>query len=686
MTSNKPRRKTTFQAALLRLLLGTLLLTVGGIGVLVYYNSIRAIEALRKQHFQLISIAVAREVQEFFKPAYRTLFELQTLGERDLLPLDDPALLGALFAERIRYIPSVSWMSYSDLASGRFVGVWRSPRGSIVLNRSAPTENAGRPTEMVLNADGSSEPFEHELPGGYDPREKPWFRGALKSNGVFWSEIYTFAEGRRGISASLKCMDRKTGEPRGVLTADFFLDDITAFLSRIDPEHRRMLLALTQTGEVFGLSSTLIAPAKEAIRQMRQIAPSALQGMDAGHPVTVPLNFPGEEGEMVFASSPVDGNFQLITGVGTPDAEFLGAVRANAQLTLVIGILALAAAAVASIILARRLGGMLGAISHELEEVGQFQLTPRPWRETSLREIDVVHDSVDRMKAGLRSFGRYVPRQLVRELLAQGTEARLGGETRELTVFFSDIAGFTGISEKMTPTQLVEQLGDYLALVTARLEEERGTIDKFMGDGVLAFFNAPQRVADHPRHACRAACALQRVLDATVGTAARPVFRTRIGLHTGEVLVGNIGTPERFAYTIIGDAVNLASRLESLNKAYGTRMLASEDLWRQVANDFEWRRLDRVAVYGRAAGTVVFELMGEKGTIAGPQLEARDAYERGLEAYFRRDFDGASREFRLAATLRPDDTAAPLLAERAARLQAVGVPADWNGVYVAAEK
>ncbi len=671
---------------MLRLLLGSLLLTVGGIGVVVYLNSLRSLETLRRQHFQLVSLAVTREVQEFFKPAYRTLFEFQTLGERSLLPLDDPAQLGALFAERIRFISSVSWMSYSDLASGRFVGVWRTPSGSIVLNQSLPTENEGRPRETTLNADGTTAPYERDLPGGYDPRVKPWFKGALATNGVYWSEIYTFTEGRRGISASIKCVNPETHEPRGVFTADFFLDDITAFLARIDPDRRRMLLALTQTGDVFGLSSTLISPAKEAIRLMREIPPQRREEMHTGATVTVPLNFPGEEGEMVFASSPVDGNFRLITGVGTPDEEFLGAVRANAKLTLVIGALALAAATVASIFLARRLSGMLGAISRELQEVGQFNLQSTPWQATSLREIDVVHESVDRMKAGLRSFGRYVPRQLVRELLAQGTEARLGGEVRELTVFFSDIAGFTGISEKMSPRELVDQLGVYLEMVTAHLEAETGTVDKFMGDGVLAFFNAPQAVADHVVRACRTACAIQRALDATVPAEGRPVLRTRIGLHTGEVLVGNIGTPERFAYTIIGDAVNLASRLEALNKAYGTHVMASEATWSRATADFEWRRLDRVAVYGRAAGTLVFELMGTKGEVPANRLAARDAYERGLDAYFAANFRAAGGHFHEACTLEPGDLAARLLAERAALLLVSGVPVGWNGVFVAREK
>ncbi|MBV9657805.1 MAG: hypothetical protein JO295_06820 [Verrucomicrobia bacterium] len=690
------RKTTTFQSALLRLVLGSLVLTVGGIGAAVYYNSNRAIESVKRQHYQLVSLTVAREVQDFFRPAYLTLLEMQSLGGRGLLPLDDPQRLGALFAERVRYVQTLSWLSYSDLRTGRFIGVWRRDDGAIVLNESSPEENGGHPRETVLFADGTTAPLERNLPGGYDPRTKPWFQGALHISGVFWSDVYTFTEGERGISASLQCFTPgRQSEPQGVFTADFFLHDITSFLSRVDPSHRRIVIAMMPTGEVFGVSSNFPFSTDAVIRRLRELPPQEREKMHNGKLLRVNLEFVGangakEHGEVGFSASTVDGSFQLITGIGSPDSEFLGAVQANARWTLCIGVGALLLAAAASVLFTRRLARTLEIISRDLENVGRFQLTATAWTRTSLREIETVHASVDRMKAGLRSFGHYVPRHLVRELLSHGMEARLGGEMRELTVLFSDIAGFTGIAEQMAPTQLVEYLGDYLEMVTASLEANGGTLDKFMGDGALAFFNAPVAAADHATRACRAAweiqCALECQEVAGRDRDAPPVLHTRIGLHTGEVLVGNIGTRERFAYTIIGDAVNLASRLESLNKIYGTRVLASEATRAQAGEAFEWRRLDRVAVYGRAAGTLVFELLGSKGEVADSLREARDVYERGLSAYFARDFHVAADWFQQAKELRPSDLAADLLAGRSRALSAQTVPASWNGVYVAAQK
>src|SRR5262249_37245580 len=205
---------------------------------------------------------------------------------------------------------------------------------------------------------------------------------------------------------------------------------------------------------------------------------------------------------------------------------------------------------------------------------------------------------------------------LVRELLAQGKEAQLGGGTRCLTIQFSDIEDFTHLSEHLTPAQVVEDLAEYLECMSDTIREHQGTVDKFIGDGIMALWNAPNAVPDHATQACRASLRAQQRLKALRQRWAaqqQPLFRARIGLHTGEVIVGNCGTGARFAYTAMGDSVNLASRLESLNKAYGTYIIASAAVRDAADPLFEWRRLDRVAVVGRGEAIEVYELLGEPG-------------------------------------------------------------------------
>lgn len=194
-------------------------------------------------------------------------------------------------------------------------------------------------------------------------------------------------------------------------------------------------------------------------------------------------------------------------------------------------------------------------------------------------------------------------------------------------------------------------------------------------------FNAPKDVPAHPAQACRATLRARdglRTLSAHWRAEGRPLLRARFGLHCGPVLVGNIGTPHRFAYTALGDAVNLASRLETLNKAYGMEILASEELREAAGPGFEWRRLDRVAVAGRRQATLVDALLGAGGLAAPSVLAARDAYERALDAYFAQRFAEAEAGFRAAARVHSPNVAAEVLAQRSAAL-AQAPPPGWDG-------
>ena len=206
-----------------------------------------------------------------------------------------------------------------------------------------------------------------------------------------------------------------------------------------------------------------------------------------------------------------------------------------------------------------------------------------------------------------------------------------------------------------------------------------------MGDGILAFFNAPQDVPEHAALSCRAALESVAMTEGAVAgriAEGRPVFRIRVGLAVGEVLVGNVGSSDRFGYTVIGDTVNVAARLEGVNKAYGTRIIASHDLRAEAGAGFEWRRLDRVAVAGRAGGLPRSELLGLEGAVDPDRLARRDRYESALDVYLDGDFKIAATGFAELAADYPDDKAALVMAERASNLAEEPTLSDWDGVYV----
>ncbi len=391
--------------------------------------------------------------------------------------------------------------------------------------------------------------------------------------------------------------------------------------------------------------------------------------------------------EILFSPIQVRGNLGLKLAVAVDQDDVTAGIYREG---LIDGGVALGFTLVAmlfGIMLSARISKPVTTITNDLARVGSFDISRDPSPTSFVREINELGISVDRMKAGLRSFGHYVPTDLVRTLLAQGIDAELGGELRNLTIHFSDVENFTAISEGMQPTELVETMGRYFELMTGAITRAGGTVDKFMGDGIMAFFNAPAELPGHERQACLAALEAQQQLAEMARNTppGGPILRARIGLGVGEVLVGNIGTPERFAYTLLGDEVNLAARLESLNKLYGTRIMASQALMEKAGDEFEWRRIDRVAVKGRQAGTIICELIGRKGEIATAILDARADYESALDAYFAGDFEQAIGLFAEAARLRPDDLAATMMSERC-RTLAAAPPAEWDGIHIMHEK
>ena len=293
------------------------------------------------------------------------------------------------------------------------------------------------------------------------------------------------------------------------------------------------------------------------------------------------------------------------------------------------------AAGILSAWLARRvIAKPLITVVDELKHVERFELDQVRRHPSRVIELANLSTAIADMAGGLAAFRKYIPADLVRTLVREGVEPRPGGAIRDLTVMFADIAGFTGLSERLGD-QIIPLLSRYLDTVSREVSGHGGTIDKFIGDAVMAFWGAPAANPDHAVDACRAALACQRALRAS-GLAddhGRPL-KVRIGINSGDMLVGNIGSEFRLNYTVIGDAVNVASRLEGANKEYGTEIIIGEETRRLAGDRIHVRELDRLVVYGRAGGLAIYELLGVAETGAAPPRWAA-LYESGLAAYRR---------------------------------------------------
>ncbi len=270
-------------------------------------------------------------------------------------------------------------------------------------------------------------------------------------------------------------------------------------------------------------------------------------------------------------------------------------------------------------------------------------------------------------------FAQYVPPAVVSRLIAQPELMRLGGEAREVTLMFTDLANFTTLSEQLSAEQTVEVLTAYFNAMTPIVHATGGTVDKFIGDAVMAFWGAPLDDPQHAEHAVTAAISMQQamqVLVADLRARGLPPIHMRIGLHTGRVVVGNVGSEQRFSYTAIGDAVNLAARLEGANKAFGTGILLSAATAAQLPSSVALRALDDVVVKGKTEPVRVFTPCDDAAV--------RDASLAALSAFHARDWDGASGYLAQVLARVPGDAAALRLQQRVAEARALPVGSDWS--------
>jgi len=401
--------------------------------------------------------------------------------------------------------------------------------------------------------------------------------------------------------------------------------------------------------------------------------------------------------------SPKDGNAYYVTFAALnsfgdwvvatviPASDFLAIIQRNAPYLLVaLVVLTVAMAGVSAVLTNRLVVRPLARIVDQLKHIETFQLDQVVRIPSRLREFDGLSTALLQMSRSLASFGKYMPTELVRTLFSRGIEAEPGGEQQSLTVMFTDLAGFTSLSE-MLGEDVVPVLSDYLETASSAVDTHRGTIDKFIGDAVMAFWGAPVENDAHARDACATALAIQcRMLAKQAEMPAgdpRAALRVRIGINTGRMLVGNIGSVRRLNYTVIGDSVNVASRLEAINKRYGTAIVIGEETRRAAGDAVIVRQLDWVAVYGRSEGVAIYELLAMADDGVGDWPGWALHYEAGLGAYRERRWEEAARYFATAAAERAGgDTPSQFFIERCRALATEPPGADWTPVAVQMEK
>jgi adenylate cyclase len=680
-----------------------ILSAAGAVGFLAYRSSKNIVADLWDGYADQITQNTMHRTLRYFEPAppYVEMTQKQVEDGRLSLSLvteagEDNFDLLDHFDAALSSHPEFTWASYGDengtyvsarrLPSGKHQGLVRRvrPEGGTIIHTYERT--ASRDWRLL------GEP----TTGDYDPRVRPWYKQASASESGQWVEPFLFATTGVPGFMYVKAQRDASGNVLGVWAVEHEVSHLSQFLSKVEVGKRGQVYVVTNSGLVVGhpggLTTREDAEGTPAVAVAQDHADGMLATAWAGLAKTEdPAHASFTTGPyLVMAQQfPPETSIDWQVLVVVPEDDFFSDVRSQAIVTLVVGTIAAILAALLGALFASRVSGNLRRIAGQLDRIGQFDLDSSgpEVRDSVVREVNEMRDTADRMKNSLRSFGKFVPKDVVRELLLSGAEAELGGKRAELTVLFSDIVGFTTVAESLDPDTLVELLGEYLELMSNAIREQGGTVDKYIGDAIMAFWGAPRLMEDHALGACRAALEMQRKLDilnARWAERGTPEFATRIGINTGNVVVGNIGSPDRLNYTVMGDPVNLASRLEALAKLYGARILVGEETALLVADSMNLRKLDWVAVKGKEKAVAIYELL--ENDAGETTKRAHQDYADGLVAYLDRDFGKALEAFESCSQTLGGDAAAELMSARCRAFAKDMPPEDWSGATVMTHK
>lgn len=524
---------------------------------------------------------------------------------------------------------------------------------------------ASPPYRIRKYVDNNLQPLAEETisPITYDPRSRPWYQGAITTNKPFWTSTYTFVfPPVVGITVASPYYDDYTKQKLGVAGIDLTLQSLSDFIKNQE---------ISKNGKAYIINKTdgqIVLP----IEKVDQTYPSNLdqsllkQSYDAFIKTkknSFIQNFNGVQYLIAIFSMPDSFDDQWLVAIQAPLNDFFADFFKTQKIIIIISSLIFLISSFLVIIFSRKISKPITTIANEVDKITHFDFSSPIRIYSNIKEIKILDASVAAMREAINWFSKYVPKDIVRQLIKQGKKITLGGEKKEIVVMFTDIENFTPIAEKYPADQLMSFLAEYFDPMSKIILNSQGTIDKYIGDSIMAFWGAPENILTPWHNACRCALACLKLnlqFDATRTQKQLPPFPTRYGLSFGQAIVGNIGTEERINYTALGDTVNIASRLQSINKIYNTSILITEQLYQLIKDDFITRPVDEVSVKGKAIKVKIFELIKEKttdGTIDGLDHEIQLAA-MTLEAFTaiqNKNFDIAIAKYEDILTQFPQD-------------------------------
>jgi len=520
----------------------------------------------------------------------------------------------------------------------------------------------------------------------YDPRPRHWYRKTVQEGALYITDPDVFAAlGLIGFTVAAPIV--ADGKVTGVAAADLTLDGLSEYLAedKISPNTLSYILdaqdgviANSQRERTYTDSDGRVN-LKHITSLGNELPAVAFSLRPRNSEELYSFAYDGKQYVASYTTLPLQFGNKWQLFIITPLDDFTRTFKKHNNRLLVMGVLAIVLEIVVIYFLSAALSAPLEQLSRRVGQIEDFTEHEVKPLDSVIREVSVLAKAIGTLDATVKSFSSYVPVGLVKQLIGSDRRLELGGHSRFLTIFFSDLEAFSTLSEAIPSQELLMRVSAYLEAVTNAVNDEAGTIDKFIGDGVMAFWGAPALLDDHAWHASIAALRIQQAMhELNKGWEAEGLkpLNIRIGIHSDAVLVGNIGSLSRMAYTVMGDGVNVASRLEGINKNFGTNICISQSVYREAGERLCVRPIDDVLVKGRRSKIPIYELMGAYGS--DPQFEPDAATLRlckltqpAYEALVREDFARAVALYKAVLAEFPDD---PVSLEIVRRLAAMEMP------------
>ena len=630
--TSKREFRIGFQTSIITVFVGAVLL----VGLTLVYLSFERVTVITKTaaagFIEKVAQLGADHVDEQFKNVRDNLDILSALPPIQEADIADNARLYSLMAAMLRNNTQLFnlYVGYED---GSFIEMDVIDRARPAFRASLNADQDAAFRLVLISRTAGAAPVTQylsenliqvaEVPGptGYDPRQRPWYVEAFRIDKTLLTGPYIFyatgepgytlriplKEGRRGVVAGDVLLNRfedmLAQQRLGPSGLAFLFDDAERIVGH--PEMNRLMAEIPERQDDLPQLGALKLPELvPIIRSWRDDGPAQQFFADAA----------GRTYAAAVHRLDTTGSANVRLAMIAPLDEFYAQIVSERRTLFALALAFVGATLPFAFWLGSLMARPLRKLVEETDAIQRFEIAERPRIHSAISEIEELGRSVFTMRSVVRSFASFIPRQIVRQLIETGASLGLGGSRREVTVLFTDVADFTAKTERADPSQVMIFTSRYFAALSDEIMRHQGTIDKYIGDAVMAFWNAPADDPDHTVNACRAILACLAANDALNTEFRRegwPPYDTRFGLHVGDAVVGNIGSSDRMNYTALGATINLASRLEGLNKNYGTRVLVSAAVRARADHAFLFRSVDSIRPKGFADAIEVSELRGE---------------------------------------------------------------------------